>query len=61
MLILFSLAVLLHVFLLTNTKLTLWPEMVVYPYLLNKDFILYKDIINPYQPVLSYFLAFFSN
>lgn len=60
MLIYFSLLVLLHVFLLINTKFTLWPEMVIYPYLINKNFLLYKDIINPYQPALSYFLALFS-
>lgn len=34
--------------------------MVVYPYLMNNGFILYKDILNPYQPILSYALAFFS-
>jgi len=34
--------------------------MVVYPYLLNNNFLLYKDIINPYPPALSYFLGHFS-
>src|SRR3989338_2054948 len=50
----------LHIILLANTKFTLWPEMVVYPYLLNNNFLLYKDIINPYPPALSYFLGHFS-
>lgn len=40
----------LHILLLTNTKFTLWPEMVVYPYLINNGFNLYTDIINPYPP-----------
>ncbi len=51
---------LLHLVLLINTKFTLWPEMVVYPYLLNNGFILYKDLINPYLPTLSYILSLFT-
>lgn len=35
--------------------------MVVYPYLLNNGFLLYKDIINPYPPLLTYLLAIFSD
>lgn len=50
-----------HLFLLANTRFTLWPEMVVYPYLLNNNFILYKDIINPYPPTFTYFLSLFAN
>lgn len=50
----------LHLLLLFKTQFTLWPEMVVYPYLMNNGFILYKDIINPYAPLFTYFLAFFS-
>lgn len=49
-----------HFFLLINTRFTLWPEMVVYPYLLNNGFSLYKDIINPYPPLLTYFLTIFT-
>lgn len=49
-----------HVILLANTKFTLWPEMVVYPYLLNKGFLVYKDIVNPYPPALIVFLAQFA-
>ncbi|HEY5601208.1 MAG TPA: glycosyltransferase family 39 protein, partial [Patescibacteria group bacterium] len=48
---------LLHVFLLTQLKFTLWPEMMVYPYLVNKGFLLFKDIVNPYPPLLTLFLA----
>lgn len=53
-------ALLVHLFLLISTRFTLWPEMVVYPYLLNNGFNLYIDIINPYTPLFTYFLSFFS-
>lgn len=51
---------LFHLILLINTKFTLWPEMVVYPYLLNNGFVLYKDLINPYLPTLTYILSIFT-
>lgn len=51
---------LVHLLLLINTQFTLWPEMVVYPYLLNNNFLLYQDIINPYPPLLTWFLALFA-
>ena len=51
---------LVHLLLLINTQFTLWPEMVVYPYLLNNGFLLYRDIINPYPPLLIWFLTIFS-
>src|SRR3989344_8756421 len=51
---------LVHLILLINTRFTLWPEMVVYPYLLNNGFLLYRDIINPYPPFLTGFLTLFA-
>lgn len=51
---------LVHLILLINTRFTLWPEMVVYPFLLNNGFFLYKDIINPYPPFFPSFLAFYA-
>lgn len=51
---------LFHLILLINTKFTLWPEMVVYPYLFNNGFILYKDLINPYLPTLTYVLSVYT-
>src|SRR3989344_4172288 len=51
---------LVHLLLLINTRFVLWPEMVVYPYLLNNNFLLYQDIINPYPPILTWFLAIFA-
>lgn len=50
----------IHLVLLVNTQFTLWPEMVVYPYLINNGFLLYKDIINPYPPLFTSFLAIFA-
>src|SRR3989344_3541681 len=58
--LLIPLILLVHLILLLNSRFTLWPEMIVYPYLLNNDFLLYRDIINPYPPFLTWFLAFFS-
>src|SRR3990170_31418 len=51
---------LVHLLFLINTQFALWPEMVVYPYLLNNGFLLYRDIINPYPPSLTWFLAIFA-
>src|SRR5690606_15945312 len=48
----------LHLILLWNTKFTVWPEMVLYPWLMNNGFLLYKDIINPYFPFLPLVLSF---
>ena len=56
--ILFVPAILIHFILLINTRFTLWPEMVVYPYLLNNNFILYRDIITNYSPIFIYALSF---
>lgn len=49
---------LVHIFLLSNIQFTAWPEMFSYPYLLSKGFILYKDFIHPYPPLLTTLLAF---
>lgn len=56
------LAVLLlfHLFLLVNLRFEAWPEMVLYPWLLSKGFLLYRDIINPYLPFLTWLLFLFS-
>jgi len=37
--------VIISLLLLINTQFTLWPEMTVYPYLINNNFIIYKDLI----------------
>lgn len=60
MLLLVPFVLFVHLVLLFNTRFTLWPEMVVYPYLLNNGFVLYKDIINPYMPTFTYALSIFA-
>lgn len=42
---------------LFKTSYTVWPEMVLYPYLLSKGFVLYRDIIAPYFPLMVWFLG----
>lgn len=51
------LILLIHLILLFATRFTLWPEMVVYPYLINHGFLLYTEIVNPYPPLLPVFLS----
>ncbi|OGY19147.1 MAG: hypothetical protein A2784_00105 [Candidatus Chisholmbacteria bacterium RIFCSPHIGHO2_01_FULL_48_12] len=48
-----------HWLLLFNLRFEAWPEMLVYPYLLNHGFKLYQDIINPYPPLFTTVLASF--
>ena len=55
-----SILLLVHLLLLINTQFTLWPEMVVYPYLLNNHFNLYSEIINNYPPLFIFFLSFWT-
>jgi hypothetical protein len=40
-----------------NTQFTLWPEMLMYPWLFNHGFLLYRDIVNPYFPLLTWILT----
>lgn len=54
------LILLAHLVILVNTTFTLWPEMVVYPYLLNNGFVNYQDVVNPYPPLLPEFLSLFT-
>lgn len=54
------LIILTHLILLSNFQFTLWPEMIVYPYLINNGFSLYTDIINPYPPLIPLALSLFS-
>lgn len=43
----------LHLFLLVNLQFTAWPEMFSYPFLHNNGYLLYKDMVHPYPPVLT--------
>lgn len=40
-----------------NLRFTAWPEMLSYPFLRNNDFLLYRDMIHPYPPVLTIVLS----
>lgn len=55
------LVVLLHTFLLLRTQFTLWPEIVSFPYLLQNGFVIYKDFIHVYPPLLTFILYLFFN
>jgi len=46
-----------HLLLLVNLKFTAWPEMLSYPYLRNNGYLLYKDMIHPYPPLLTMALS----
>lgn len=48
----------IHLFLLLNLRFTAWPEMFSYAYLKNNGFLLYKDIIHPYPPLLTLTLSY---
>lgn len=47
-----------HLFFLINLRFTAWPEMFSYAYLKNNGFLLYKDIIHPYPPLLTLTLSY---
>lgn len=47
----------IHLLLLVNLRFTAWPEMLSYPYLRNNGYLLYKDMIHPYPPILTMVLS----
>lgn len=48
-----------HLFILKNITFTAWPEMFSYPYLVNNDYLIYKDFAHPYVPLLTFLLSFY--
>lgn len=48
----------IHLFFLVSLRFTAWPEMFSYAYLKNNGFLLYKDIIHPYPPLLTIALSY---
>lgn len=48
---------LIELLIFNTTQFTLWPEMVMYPWLANHGFLLYRDIVNPYFPLLTWILT----
>lgn len=51
------LLILVQLLVLFKTSYTVWPEMVLHPYLLNHGFVLYRDIITPYFPLMLWILG----
>ncbi|EKD94484.1 MAG: hypothetical protein ACD_26C00034G0019 [uncultured bacterium] len=49
--------IVVHILILLNLRFTAWPEMFSFPYFFNNGFSLYKDMIHPYTPLLTIFLA----
>ncbi len=47
----------LHFSVISRLQFTAWPEMVSFPYLINNGFVLYKDAIHAYPPLLVTVLA----
>ena len=47
----------LQLFFLANLQFTAWPEMFSYAYLRNHDFLIYRDMIHPYPPLLTIVLS----
>lgn len=48
-----------HILFLFFSRFTVWPEMILYPWLLNNGYKLYQDIINPYFPLMNLLLSGF--
>lgn len=46
----------LHILVLFNLQFTAWPEMLSFPYVIDKGFLIYKDFHHVYQPLLTYIL-----
>lgn len=53
------LLLMIHLLILKTITFTAWPEMFSYPYLINKEFLIYRDFAHPYAPILTFILAFY--
>src|SRR3989344_6035859 len=51
----FILIIAIFLFLFFRSQHTAWPEVLVYPYLLNNGFLPYKDLVQPYTPGFLWF------
>lgn len=51
----------LHLFFLIFTRFTAWPEMSLWPYLVSKGWLLYKDIGMVHTPILILVLSIFNS
>ena len=52
---------LIHLFILISLQFTAWPEMVSFPYLINRGFVAYRDMVHAYPPLLINVLAVLYN
>lgn len=50
---------LLHLFILSRTVFLVWPEMFMYPWLIHKGLVLYRDWLAVYTPGVPYLFNFF--
>lgn len=48
-----------HLFILVRLQFTAWPEMLSFPYIVDKGFLIYKDFHHVYQPLLTLVLAYY--
>ena len=49
--------IVLHLLILLSIRFTAWPELLSFPYLVNNGFVLYKDFVHPYPPLLTFLLT----
>lgn len=52
-----SFLIFLHLYLLSHLSFTVWPEMLLMPYLMHRGFELYRDMIVPWTPGLVWMLS----
>lgn len=58
-LLIFTFLIFVHLLILLKIQFIAWPEMLSYPYLLERGYLIYKDIINPYPPLLPFLLQIY--
>lgn len=49
----------LHLLILSKLQFTAWPEMLSFPYVIDKGFLIYKDFHHVYQPLLTFILLIY--
>jgi len=49
----------IHLLILSKFQFTAWPEMLSFPYMVDKGFLIYKDFHHVYQPLLTFILLIY--
>lgn len=49
----------IHLLILSKLQFTAWPEMLSFPYMVDRGFLIYKDFHHVYQPLLTYILLIY--